>query len=70
MTDINNNDNNSILVSFIIKMAHEMGVKICAEGVETKEELEKIRNLGADYIQGYYYGRPVGHMDFWKLITA
>ena len=47
-----------------------MGVKICAEGVETKEELEKIRNLGADYIQGYYYGRPVGHMDFWKLITA
>ena len=70
VTDINNNDNNSILVSFIIKMAHEMGVKICAEGVETKEELEKIRNLGADYIQGYYYGRPVGHMDFWKLITA
>ena len=40
------------------------------EGVETKEELEKIRNLGADYIQGYYYSRPVGHMDFWKLITA
>ena len=37
---------------------------------ETKEELEKIRNLGADYIQGYYYSRPVGHMDFWKLITA
>ena len=70
VTDINNNDNNSILVSFIIKMAHEMGTKICAEGVETKEELEKIRNLGADYIQGYYYSRPVGHMDFWKLITA
>lgn len=41
VTDINNNDNNSILVSFIIKMAHEMGTKICAEGVETKEELEK-----------------------------
>ena len=70
VTDINNNDNNSILVGFIIKMAHEMGTKICAEGVETKEELEKIRNLGADYIQGYYYSRPVGHMDFWKLITA
>ena len=70
VTDIHNNDNNSILVGFIIKMAHEMGTKICAEGVETKEELEKIRNLGADYIQGYYYSRPVGHMDFWKLITA
>ena len=59
MTDIHINDNNSILVGFMIKMAHEMGAKICAEGVETIEELDKIKILGADYIQGYYFGKPV-----------
>ncbi len=70
VTDIHNNSNNSILVGFIIKMAHEMGVKICAEGVETKEELEKIKELGADYIQGYYYSRPVRCNDFLNLIAG
>lgn len=70
VTNINNNSNNSILVGFIIKMAHEMGVKICAEGVETKEELDKIKELGADYIQGYYYSRPVRCNDFLNLISG
>ena len=50
-------------------MAHEMGAKICAEGVETKEELDKIKELGADYIQGYYYSRPVRCNDFLNLIS-
>ena len=70
VTDIHINDNNSILVGFMIKMAHEMGVKICAEGVETKEELDKIKILGADYIQGYYYSRPVECQTFWNMISG
>lgn len=70
VTDIHINDNNSILVGFMIKMAHEMGVKICAEGVETKEELDKIKILGADYIQGYYYSRPVERQTFWNMISG
>lgn len=52
ITDIHLTDNNRILVSFIIKMAHEMGVKICVEGVETKDELMAVTKLEADYIQG------------------
>lgn len=70
VTDIHVNTNNSILVSFIIKMAHEMSVKICAEGVETKEELDKIKKLGADYIQGYYYSRPVRDNAFFEVVKA
>ncbi|MFR2511687.1 MAG: EAL domain-containing protein [Lachnospira eligens] len=46
------------MVSFIIKM-YEMGLHVCIEGVETKEELSCVKKLGADYIQGYYYGKPV-----------
>lgn len=68
ITDIHLTDNNRILVSFIIKMAHEMGVKICVEGVETKDELMAVTKLKADYIQGYYYGKPVKDVEFCRMI--
>lgn len=68
ITDIHLTDNNRILVSFIIKMAHEMGVKICVEGVETKDELMAVTKLEADYIQGYYYGKPVKDVEFCRMI--
>ena len=45
-------------------MANEMGIHVCIEGVETKEELECVKRIGADYIQGYYYGKPVCASDF------
>ena len=69
ITDIHLTDNNRILVSFIIKMAHEMGVKICVEGVETKDELMAVTKLEADYIQGYYYGKPVKDVEFCRMIV-
>ena len=64
ITDIDKQRNNYLMVSFIIKMAHEMGLHVCIEGVETKEELSCVKELGADYIQGYYYGKPVCVADF------
>ena len=64
ITDIDKQRNNYLMVSFIVKMAHEMGLHVCIEGVETKEELSCVRELGADYIQGYYYGKPVCVADF------
>lgn len=64
ITDIDKQRNNYLMVSFIIKMAHEMGLHVCIEGVETKEEFSCVKELGADYIQGYYYGKPVCVADF------
>lgn len=64
ITDIDKKKNNYLLVGFIIKMVHEMDTKICIEGVETKEELDVVKALGADFIQGYYYGRPVNIKEF------
>ena len=48
-------------------MAHEMGLHVCIEGVETKEELSCVKKLGADYIQGYYYGKPEPAYEFERL---
>lgn len=48
----------------IIKMVHSLGLKICVEGVETEEELIKIRTLSPDFIQGYYFGKPCPDYEF------
>lgn len=58
------NDFERDLMANIIYLVHSLGIKICVEGVETKEDLDKIRALGPDYIQGYYYGRPCPEDEF------
>lgn len=52
------------LMDNIIQLVHSLGLKICVEGIETKEELEEIKKLSPDYIQGYYYGRPCPEKEF------
>ncbi len=47
------------IFKFITQLAHELGLKIVAEGVETKEQLEFLKDNGCDIIQGYYYSKPV-----------
>lgn len=49
-------------------MLHGIGLKIVAEGVETKEMLTALEDLGCDYIQGYYFSRPVCKADFLEYI--
>ena len=53
------NEYENMLLKHMVDMAHSVGVKICIEGIEEKEELERIMLLKPDYIQGFYYGRPV-----------
>lgn len=52
---------------YIIGLAHWLNLSVVAEGVETKEQLEHLRNLGCDYIQGYYLAKPMDPADFEKL---
>ena len=40
-------------------MAHNLGLRVVAEGVETKEQLELLQTFGCDLIQGYYYSPPL-----------
>ena len=52
------------IVKMIISLAHALGHKIVAEGVESKEQLEILRDFGCDYIQGYYFSKPLEQNDF------
>lgn len=58
------NDFEKTLMENIIHLVHSLGLKICVEGVETEEELLRIRALGPDFIQGFYYGRPCPAEEF------
>lgn len=56
------------IVSSIIDMAHFIGLKVVAEGVETKEHLDFLTEHGCDYIQGYYFSKPLPEDEFEKLL--
>ncbi|WP_245872963.1 EAL domain-containing protein [Deinococcus planocerae] len=46
------------LITALIRYAHDLGIRVVAEGLETVEEVQMVAELGADYGQGYFLGRP------------
>nr|WP_319489654.1 EAL domain-containing protein [uncultured Caproiciproducens sp.] len=54
-----NDLHNKALVDGIINLAHNLGMKVIAEGVETKEQIEILSNMNCDNIQGYYFSKPL-----------
>ena len=47
------------ILRFIVELAHSMGLEVVAEGVETRDEVERLRAMHCDYAQGYYFARPM-----------
>jgi diguanylate cyclase (GGDEF)-like protein/PAS domain S-box-containing protein len=58
------------IINAVVAMAKSMNMTTTAEGVETVEEAELIRNLGCDKIQGFYFGRPMAAEDASRLFNA
>ena len=52
------------ILSDIISMAHRLNLKVVAEGIETEEQAERLRELGCDYAQGYYFAKPMPVEEF------
>lgn len=51
-------------------MIHDMGLRIVAEGVETEEQFSDVAGFGIDYIQGYYFSKPLPKNEFIKFIKS
>jgi len=56
------------VVKSVITFAKNIGLKTIAEGVEDETQLEILRELGCDEIQGYFWGKPMNAKDFEELI--
>ena len=57
-----------LVMESIITLVHRLDLQIVAEGVETESQLETMCDLGVDYIQGYYFSRPLSEEDFIKFL--
>jgi diguanylate cyclase (GGDEF)-like protein/PAS domain S-box-containing protein len=61
---------NLALCKAIIVMAHELGIQVVAEGIETEPQRELLTAAGCDYAQGYLFARPMSATDFEVFIAA
>ena len=59
VVDMEKSEDGLTLVSVIINLAHALKLKVVAEGVETEEQLRRLRSLNCDEMQGYLFGKPV-----------
>lgn len=59
----------NILIA-LIDLAHRLDMKVIAEGVETKEQVEFLRENGCDYFQGFYYAKPMPQSEFETMLDG
>jgi diguanylate cyclase (GGDEF)-like protein len=66
--DITTNSNDAVIALAVITLAHNLKLKVIAEGVETEEQLVYLRKYHCDQMQGYLFSRPVSAEQFKKLL--
>jgi EAL domain-containing protein (putative c-di-GMP-specific phosphodiesterase class I)/GGDEF domain-containing protein len=69
-TDIEDNQNLTIVLKNTIRMIKDMNMKIVVEGVETEDLVKKFSDYKCDYIQGYYFSKPVPKKDFIAFVES
>lgn len=67
--DIGRRERDRIVVSGMIRLAHELGLKVIVEGVETEEQLELLRKWGCDFYQGFFGSPPLTHEELTRFAS-
>ena len=70
VSKIQTNPKTKSVIHCIIEMAHEMGMHVVAEGAEEKAEVDFLGENGCDYIQGYYYYKPMNQQEFERVLKG
>lgn len=66
--DIPGDAEDMAIATAIVAMAHNLGIKVVAEGVETPDQLQFLQHQGCDYVQGFYLSRPLDADDVTALL--
>jgi diguanylate cyclase (GGDEF)-like protein/PAS domain S-box-containing protein len=64
------NGSGAVVLRSIIALAHELGKKVVAEGVEAEDDVVFLRSIGCEYAQGFYYGEPMVERDLVQLLKV
>jgi len=64
------NNDDIVLTTTMIKLANSLGIDVLAEGAETKEQVEFLEKKGCQYVQGYYYSKPLPEDEFYKYLLS
>ncbi|WP_175474839.1 putative bifunctional diguanylate cyclase/phosphodiesterase [Colwellia chukchiensis] len=66
--DVASNDSDLTIVKTMVELSHGLGKRVLAEGVESKEQLQLLRNIGCDAVQGYFVSKPISEQAFTKYL--
>lgn len=58
------------ILTAMMQMAHSLKMQTVAEGVETREQVEFLKKIGCEYVQGFYFAKPMTAADFEKMISG
>ena len=67
--DLNDNPSHRAIAETIIMMAHKLGLKVIAEGIETQEQMQFLADAGCDYGQGFFFSRPLPEDQLEQLLS-
>ncbi|HLL39923.1 MAG TPA: EAL domain-containing protein [Rubrobacteraceae bacterium] len=63
------NPSNMLIVKAVISLAHSLGLEVTGEGVQSAEQLELLRGMGCDFVQGYHLARPLPKEEVEQLLA-
>ena len=64
----NFSDKSKVVIQSMVEMAKRLHLGTLAEGVETKEHLDFLKEIGCDRVQGYYYSKPLPYEEVMKVL--
>lgn len=64
----NLNGDGELIIKTVVDLIHSLEMKVVAEGVENKEHIDFLKKIGCDYVQGYYYYKPMSVDDFTVIL--
>lgn len=70
VTEITNNRKSRILLDYMTSMINDLGIHCIVEGIETKEQVDILKQTKAEMIQGFYFGKPVPKEKFYETFIA
>jgi EAL domain-containing protein (putative c-di-GMP-specific phosphodiesterase class I) len=68
MRGFDESDKTKHVIGHVVAMAHDLGLKVVAEGVETQVQLDFLEGVGCDLAQGFLFARPMPETDFIALL--